>query len=282
MTTFRELVASERPLILPGAHDAIGARLIELAGFKAYFIGGFPLVGARYGLPDIGLLSLGEIGAGIRDTMAASRLPVLVDGDNGYGDVKNVVHTLNFYERIGAQAIFFEDQVSPKRCGHIAGKQLLDSATMEANIRAAAANRINPSTYIIARTDAREVFGLDEALRRGERYVRAGADALFIEAPLNPDEMARIGRTFDVPQLANMLEGGRTPLLRPSELDQLGFRIAIYGISLLMHAVRAMQDVLAELAKGEISFAGKGAGFDEYKNIVDFPRWAAIEDTHRP
>jgi len=281
MTTFRELVASERPLVLPGAHDAISARLIELAGFKAYFMGGFPLVGARFGLPDIGLLSLGEIGTGIRDSIAASQLPVLVDGDNGYGDVKNVVHTLNFYERIGAQAIFFEDQVSPKRCGHITGKQLLDSADMEANIRAAAANRINPNTYIIARTDAREVFGLDEALRRGERYVRAGADALFIEAPLNVDEMARIGRTFDVPQLANMLEGGRTPLLRPSELEELGFRIAIYGISLLMHAVRAMQGVLADLKKGETVFAGKGVGFEEYKSIVGFPHWAAIEDAYR-
>ena len=141
--------------------------------------------------------------------MSACDLPVLVDCDNGYGDVKTVVHVINFYERLGAQAVFFEDQVSPKRCGHIAGKRLLNPEQMEANIRAAAENRINSDTFIIARTDAREVYGLDEALRRGERYARAGADALFIEAPVSVEEMKIIGRTFDVPQLANMLEGGR-------------------------------------------------------------------------
>ena len=143
MKTFRQLVASERPLVLPGAHDAISARLIQRAGFKAYFIGGFPLVGARFGLPDIGLLALGEIGSGIRDIMASCDLPVLVDCDNGYGDVKTVVHAINFYERLGAQAVFLEDQVSPKRCGHIAGKRLLNPEQMEANIRAAAENRVN-------------------------------------------------------------------------------------------------------------------------------------------
>ena len=126
---------------------------------------------------------------------------------------------------------------------------------MEANIRAAAENRINPETFIIARTDAREVYGMDEALRRGERYARAGADALFIEAPTSVEEIRTIGRTFDVPQLANMLEGGRTPLLPPSELEDLGFRIVIYGISPLMHAFRAMQEVLSYLSDGDISFA---------------------------
>jgi 2,3-dimethylmalate lyase len=280
MNTFRQLVASERPLVLPGAHDAISARLIQRAGFKAYFIGGFPLVGARFGVPDIGLLGFGEIGAGIRDIMAASDLPVLVDGDNGYGDVKTIVHVINFYERLGAQAIFFEDQASPKRCGHIAGKGLLTSQEMETNIRAATENKVNPDTFIIARTDAREVYGLDEALRRGERYARAGADALFIEAPTSIDEMMRIGRTFGVPLLANMLEGGRTPILPPAELEELGFHIVIYGISPLMHAVRAMQDVLSALSRGDTSFAGNGVGFEEYKSIVAFDRWADIENRY--
>jgi 2,3-dimethylmalate lyase len=282
MNTFRRLVASEKPLVLPGAHDAISARLIRRAGFKAYFIGGFPLVGARYGVPDIGLMGLGEIGAGIRDIMAASELPVLVDCDNGYGDVKTVVHTINTYERLGAQAVFFEDQISPKRCGHISGKQLLSTEQMEANIRAAAENRINSDTFIIARTDAREVFGLDEALRRGERYIRAGADGLFIEAPVDVGELERIGRIFDVPQLANMLEGGRTPFLTPAQLEQLGFRIVIYGISLLMHAVRAMENVLTGLAQGKVEFGGNGVGFEDYKSIVGLEQWAAIEAKYRP
>jgi len=282
MTTFRQLVKSERPLVLPGAHDAISARLIQRAGFKAYFIGGFPLVGARFGVPDIGLLALGEIGAGIRDTMAASDLPVLVDADNGYGDVKNVVYTTNFYEKLGAQAVFLEDQASPKRCGHIAGKQLLSVQQMEANIRAASENRINPDTFIIARTDARELFGLDEALRRGEHYARAGADGLFIEAPTTIDEMERISKALDVPQMANMLEGGRTPLLTPKHLEELGFRIAIYGISALMHAVRAMEDLLAKLARGDISFVGGGVSFEDYKSIVGFAGWAEIEKRYQP
>ena len=136
---------------------------------------------------------------------------------------------------------------------------------------------MNPETFIIARTDAREVYDLDEALRRGERYIRAGADGLFIEAPVNIDELEKIGRAFEVPQLANMLEGGRTPVLTPAELEQIGFRIAIYGISLLMHAVRAMENVLADLAQGKVDFAGKGVGFEEYKSIVRFEHWAAIE-----
>ena len=179
---------------------------------------------------------------GVRDIVAATPLPVLVDGDNGYGDVKNIVHVLNHYEGLGAGAIFFEDQVSPKRCGHMAGKQLLASADMEARLRAASQNKRFPETFIIARTDAREVHGLDEALRRGERYLRAGADGLFIEAPVDLDELRTIAEAFDVPQMANMLEGGRTPLLRPAELGEMGFRIAIYGISPLVHAIAQMQD----------------------------------------
>ena len=229
MTTFRDLLAAEPgPLVMPGAHDAISARLIARAGFKAYFIGGFPLVGARYGLPDVGLAALGEIAAGVRDIMAAcDHLPVLVDGDNGYGDTKTAVHVLHTYERMGAGAIFFEDQVSPKRCGHMAGKQLMPPERMEANLRAVSGERMRSDTFIIARTDARAVHGLDEALRRGERYLRAGADGLFIEAPVSVEELARVGGAFaGVPQLANMLEGGQTPLLPPSELGRLGFSMA--------------------------------------------------------
>jgi 2-methylisocitrate lyase-like PEP mutase family enzyme len=191
--------------------------------------------------------------------------------------VKTVVYTINAYERLGAQAVFFEDQISPKRCGHIHGKRLLSTEQMEANIRAAAENRINPETFIIARTDAREVYDLDEALRRGERYIRAGADGLFIEAPVNIDELEKIGRAFEVPQLANMLEGGRTPVLTPAELERLGFRIVIYGISLLVHAVQAMENVLTCLARGNVDFAGKGVGFEDYKSIVGFEHWATIE-----
>lgn len=281
MTTFRQLVASERPLVLPGAHDALSAMLIRQAGFKAFFIGGFPVAGVRYGLPDIGLLGLREFADAYRDILAVTDLPALVDADNGYGDHKNVVHVVHSLERLGAQALFFEDQVSPKRCGHIAGKALVSTEEMEGKIRAAAGERMRPDTFIIARTDAREVVGMDEALRRGERYLRAGADGLFIEAPVSIEEMDRIGRAFDVPLLANMLEGGRTPILKPVELEQLGFRIVIYGISLLMRITRTMQETLADIASGEMKLSGTGVGFEEYKRIVGMDEWSRIEDQYQ-
>ena len=281
MSTFRQLVQSERPLVLPGAHDALTATLIRQAGFKAYFIGGFPVAGVRYGLPDIGLLGAREFLEAYRDIMQANPTPVLVDADNGYGDVKNVVHTVHQLERIGAQALFFEDQVSPKRCGHIAGKALVSTQEMAAKIKAAASERLNPETFIIARTDAREVYGMDEALRRGEAYVKAGADALFIEAPTSVEEMALIGRTFEVPQLANMLEGGRTPILKPPELEQLGFRIVIYGISILMRYVKTIQETLADLKSGELKLSGTGVSFNEYKQLIGLDEWTRIEEAHR-
>ncbi|MES2363720.1 MAG: isocitrate lyase/PEP mutase family protein [Pseudomonadota bacterium] len=281
MKTFRELVAGERPLVLPGAHDALSALLIKQAGFKAYFIGGFPVAGVRYGLPDIGLLGLREFADAYRDILNVSDLPVLVDADNGYGDHKNVVHVVHSLERLGAQALFFEDQVSPKRCGHIAGKALVSTEEMETKLRAAAGERLNRDTFIIARTDAREVVGMDEALRRGERYLRAGADGLFIEAPVSVEEMERIGRAFDVPLLANMLEGGRTPILKPAELEQLGFRIVIYGTSLLMRITRNMQETLEDIRSGEIRLSGTGVSFEAYKTIVGMPEWSRIEDQYR-
>ena len=274
-------MASERPLVLPGAHDALSALLIKQAGFKADFIGGFPVAGVRYGVPDIGLLGAREFADAYRDILAVSDLPVLVDADNGYGDHKNVVHVVHSLERMGAQAIFFEDQVSPKRCGHIAGKALVDTREMESKIRAAAGERLRPDTFLIARTDAREVVGIDEALRRGERDLRAGADGLFIEAPQSVEEMEQIARAFDVPLLANMLEGGRTPILRPADLETMGFRIVIYGISLLMRATRSMQETLADIASGELRLSGTGVGFEEYKSIVGMDAWSRIEDRYR-
>ena len=274
--SFHALCKSERPLVLPGAFDAMSARLIERAGFKAYFTGGFPTIGARWGLPDIGLVAFGEISSAVTDIMAASELPAMVDGDNGYGDVKNIVHVLHSYERLGVSAIMFEDQVAPKRCGHIAGKDVIPAAEMAAKIRAVASEK-KPETFILARTDARDVLGLDEAFRRAERYLAAGADGIFIESPHDVAELELIGRKFDVPQMANMLEGGRTPILTPAELADMGFEIAIYGISLLMHSVRTMQDVLGKLAQGDLSFIGKGVGFEEYKTIVGFDDWAKIE-----
>jgi 2-methylisocitrate lyase-like PEP mutase family enzyme len=277
--TWKDLLARSEPLILPCAHDALSARLIERAGFAAYSVGGYALVGARHALPDIGLVAFGEMSAGIRDIMAASSLPVLVDCDDGYGDAKNVARTIAGYEGMGVSAIFMEDQRAPKRCGHMAGKDVIDADAMAAKLRAAVAARRGADLFIIARTDARAVQGLDEALRRGEIYLKAGADGLFIEAPQSIDELTRIGRTFQgVPQLANMVEGGgRTPVLPPHELYRLGFAMVAYPTSLIFRVARAIENALADLKHGRPTGAHDGVDFETFKDITSFGDWAEVE-----
>jgi 2-methylisocitrate lyase-like PEP mutase family enzyme len=277
--TWKALLANNEPLLLPCAHDGLSARLIERAGFRAYSVGGYALVGARHGLPDIGLVAYGEMSAGIRDIMAATSLPVLIDCDDGYGDVKNVTRTIAGYERMGASAIFMEDQRAPKRCGHMAGKSVIPADAMAAKLRAAAAARQSSDFFIIARTDARAVHGLDEALRRAELYLKAGADGLFIEAPQTIEELARVGRTFQgVPQIANMLVGGgRTPVLAPDELSRLGFAMIAYPTSLIFCVARAMQKALAALREGRLPESDEAVDFETFKDITALARWSEVE-----
>jgi len=280
---WKDLLAREQPLLLPCAHDALSARLIERAGFSAYSIGGYALVGSRYGIPDIGLAAYGEISAGIRDIMTATRLPVLVDGDTGYGDVKNVTHTIQGYEAMGASSIFLEDQVAPKRCGHMAGKDVVPAEQMVAKIKAAVGARRNKEFFIIARTDARAIHGLDEALRRGEQYLKAGVDGLFIEAPQSVKELERIGAAFKgVPQIANMLEGGgQTPVLPPKELHALGFTMAAYPTTLIFRVARTIERALADIKAGKATIGNDGVNFADFKDITNFDKWARIEDRYR-
>jgi 2-methylisocitrate lyase-like PEP mutase family enzyme len=216
--------------------------------------------------------------AGARDIIAASRLPVLVDGDDGYGDVKNITRTIRTYEQLGAAAILIEDQVAPKRCGHMAGKAVVPADDMATKLRAAAAAR-EAGIFIIARTDARAVHGLDDALRRAELYLEAGADGVFIEAPESPEELARIGSEFrHVPQLANMLEGGRTPLLSPAELFGLGFSMIAYPTTLIFRVTRTLEQALADLRAGRFGAAAERVDFETFKDIVGFAAWADVED----
>ena len=280
--TWKELLDQEQPLLLPCAHDALSARLIERAGFSAYSIGGFALVGSRYGIPDIGLAAFGEISAGIRDIMAATRLPVLVDGDTGYGDVKNVAHTIEGYEAMGASAIFLEDQVAPKRCGHMAGKDVIPADQMVAKIKAAVGARRSRDFFIIARTDARAVHGLDEALRRGEQYLKAGVDGIFIEAPQTIEELKTIGGAFKgVPQIANMLEGGgQTPVLPPQELKAMGFAMAAYPTTIIFRVARTIERALADIRAGQAITGNDGVNFAEFKDITNYNEWARIEETY--
>jgi len=283
MPTWRDVLAREQPLLLPCAYDALSARLIERAGFTAYSIGGYQLVGSRYAIPDIGLAAYGEISAGVRDIMAATSLPVMVDCDTGYGDVKNVAHTIRGYEAMGASSIFMEDQVAPKRCGHMAGKDVIPAEQMAAKLRAAAAARRSKDFFIVARTDARAVHGLDEALRRGEMYLKAGADGLFIEAPQTVQELERVGKAFKgVPQIANMLEGGgQTPVLPPSELLALGFNMIAYPTTLLFRVARTVERALADIKAGRPADINDVVDFTEFKSITNFDEWARIEDAYR-
>jgi 2-methylisocitrate lyase-like PEP mutase family enzyme len=273
-------VAEKRLLVVPGAYDALSALLIERAGFDTMFVGGFPVAGARYGVPDIGLKGFADIAAAVRDIIAASDVPVLVDIDDGYGDVKNVVRTVQSYERMGASAVFIEDQAWPKRCGHMAGKKVVPTELMEAKIKATMAERLYPETLICARTDARAVLGLDEALRRAERYIRAGAEAIFIEAPESVEELERVAESFDVPQFANPLVGGRTPILSPKEFEQLGFNAICFGLETIMHAAKAVALVLDDMRTGRFALRDKGMSFEEFKSVVRYDKWDHIDNLY--
>ncbi|MBV9266533.1 MAG: isocitrate lyase/PEP mutase family protein [Acidobacteriaceae bacterium] len=278
--TWKELLKREAPVQLPAAHDALTAKLIQRAGFAAYQIGGFALVGARHGLPDIDLTRFAEQSAGVRDILPASSLPVLVDADDGYGDVKNVTHTVQSYEAMGVSAIFLEDQVSPKRCGHMSGKKVIQPEVMEERISAAAAARTSEDFFLVARTDAREPEGLDSALRRAERYVRAGADGIYVEAPKSVKEIEEIGKALPgTPQMTNMFEGdNETPWLTPKELGKLGFSMILYPTSLLFRVVRSIQRGLEDLKAGKQVPHKEAVDMSEYEDITGLARWAEIEN----
>ena len=279
--SWKEVLNKDAPVILPGAYDALSAKLIESAGFDGYIIGGFPLVGSRYGLPDIGLVGLGEMAAGVKDIISASSLPILVDGDHGYGDVKNIVHTVHTYERLGVSALLLEDQVIPKRCGHTAGKDVIPCSEMEKKLRAASENRINSDFFILARTDSRGVHGLDESLRRAEKYIKAGADGIFIEAPKSYQELEIIGRTFDVPQMCNMLIGGQTPLLKSQELYEMGFSMIVHGTTLIKRVSKTLQDLLSDIKNDRmIEDLEQFSSLDDFIDIVGFNEWQKIENKY--
>jgi 2-methylisocitrate lyase-like PEP mutase family enzyme len=233
-------------------------------------------------VPDVGLKGFGEIAACVRDIMAACDLPVFVDGDDGYGDVKNVVHTVQSYERMGVSAILIEDQQWPKRCGHMVGKKVVPVELAEAKIRAACSERMNPETWILARTDARAVYDLDEAMRRAERYIRAGADGIFIEAPRSIEELQRIGKAFDVPQVCNPLMGGHTPILTMGELGELGFNCAVLGLDTVMHAAKAIETVLLDMKSGKFARRNDGMDFEEYKKVVGYDKWESVDERFAP
>lgn len=271
-------------LQLPAAHDALTAKLIERAGFTAYQVGGFALEGARFAVPDIDLVRFGEKSQAVREIINSCSLPVLVDCDDGYGDVKNITHTVNVYEQMGVSAIFIEDQRPPKRCGHMAGKQVIAAEEMTEKLRAAAAARSDKdSMFLIARTDAAEPNGLNDALRRSELYLKAGADAIYVEAEHSEKDLKRIGREFKgVHKVVNVFEGGgKSPWMSPKQLQDLGFNMALYPTTVLFRVAHAIQDALQTLRAGKQMDSKRAMSMKEFELIVDLPDWAMVESRFR-
>jgi 2-methylisocitrate lyase-like PEP mutase family enzyme len=277
-SNLHDLLRRESPLLLPVAHDALSARLIERAGFTAASIGGFGVIGCRWGLPDLGLASFGEISVAVRDIAGAISLPLIVDADDGYGDVKNVARTVKTYESMGITAIVLEDQASPKKCGHMGvERRIVAVEEAEAKLKSALAARESSDFGIIARTDARSVEGLDAALERGRRYVALGVDALFVESPLSIDELRRIGESFTVPLIVNAAESGNTPILSPEEYRGLGFSIILYPATLLLRMIGTFQRTLTALREGRFANEGPLPNFQELTDVMGMREWMAID-----
>ena len=281
----RELLAAGEPLVLPGTSDALGARLIDRAGFGALYATGAGIANAQFGLPDIGLVSLGEVVEQVERIVDATDRPVVVDGDTGHGGPLSVMRTVHLLERAGAAAVQLEDQRMPKRCGHFDGHELVGPGEMVAKIHAARQARGDSgdaATVIVARTDARGVYGLDEALRRGHAYLDAGADALFVEAPRGAAELARVGAEFrGTPLVANVVEGGKTEPLSVAELGELGFSIVLYANFLMRAMALAGQHALAYLAEhGETEgYAERILPWAQRQELVGLPAFGELDRT---
>jgi 2,3-dimethylmalate lyase len=266
-----ELIAAGDMVLAPGCYDPLGARLIEEAGFPAVYMTGFGTAAGRLGRPDVGLLTLSEMVDNARRIAQAVSVPVIADADTGYGNPLNVIRTVHEYEAAGVAAIHLEDQVTPKKCGHMDDKELIGAGEMAAKVAAAVAARERPDFLIIARTDARAVEGLDAALERARRYRDAGADILFVEAPQSTDEITAVAESLpDVPLLFNYAEGGRTPAVTHAFLRDLGFRLVIFPLSALLAATAAMRSVLAEIkASGTpIDLLPTMLGFDAFLDFI--------------
>jgi carboxyvinyl-carboxyphosphonate phosphorylmutase len=243
--SLRKLIQAPEPILAPGAYDALSARLIEAAGFPAVYMTGFGTAASLLGRPDVGLLGMSEMVANAHRIVEAVGVPVIADADTGYGNPINVIRTVHEYEQAGVAAIHIEDQLAPKKCGHMEGKQLVSAEDMIAKLRAAVAAR-GSDLLLIARTDARAVEGLDHALTRAKQYRDAGADIIFFEAPQSQAEIETVARQLaDVPLLFNWAEGGKTPPVSYSYLRDLGFRIIIFPIGALLAATRGIRELLA-------------------------------------
>ena len=268
----RQLLAQPDVMVTPGCFDALSAKLIERAGFGATFMGGFAVSAARLGMPDTGLISYAEMVDQGRNICGAVSIPVIGDGDTGYGNAINVQRTVRGYAQAGFACIMIEDQVSPKRCGHTRGKQTVGRDEAFQRVRAAVdARDAGADILIMARTDANATDGFDEALRRVKTFAEMGADITFLEAPRTEDEMRAYCDGVTGPKMANMVEQGDTPLLAPERLGAIGYKIVLYPITLLLGGIKAMEDALAVLKQGARPDAL--AEFAHLREVIGFPAY---------
>lgn len=247
----------------PGVYDMVSLRLADTFGFDALYMTGFGAVASHLGLPDAGLATYSDMVGRVNAMAQMARTPLIADGDTGYGGLLNVRHTVQGYEKAGASAIQLEDQEFPKKCGHTPGRRVIPTEDMVRKIRVAAEARESKDFLIIARTDSRTTLGLDEALRRAEAYAKAGADILFVESPESEEEMRKIGASFDLPLLANMVEKGRTPVLSKTELEEIGYKLAIFPVTALLAGVQAMTQVYQQ-------FKDTGSSVGQNAELYDF------------
>jgi len=279
----KDLLARRAAVTVPGAANALFARVVEDLGFEAVYITGAGIANMRLGVPDIGLTTMTEVSDTVAVIADAVAIPLIVDADTGYGNAVNMVRTVRAFERAGAAGIQIEDQVFPKKCGHFAGKHVIEAQEMVQKIKAAVDARHDQSLQIIARTDARAIEGLDRALERARAYIAAGADVTFVEAPTGLEELARIPKELSVPQVANIVFGGKTPDPGREKLAELGFAIVLYANAALQAALKAAYDVLGVLkVEGSLTSIGdRLASFDERQRSVAKDTWDAREARYR-
>ncbi|PYM26805.1 MAG: carboxyvinyl-carboxyphosphonate phosphorylmutase [Candidatus Rokuibacteriota bacterium] len=281
--TLRGLVDRKNALVVPGAYDGVSARLVERAGFPAVYMTGYGTSASRLGLPDLGYAGLAEMADHARNLAAAVGIPLIADADTGYGNALGVRRTVQAYEAAGVAALHIEDQVAPKRCGHLSGHQIVPLGEFAGKIRAAVEARRDPDLLIIARTDAISAVGFDEALRRGEAAARAGADVLFIEAPRDEAQVEKVARAFDTPLLYNYASGGRSPLLPMATLRALRYAIVILPVDTLMVATKAMADFLGEVRRRDdvLALADRYFSFAEFNTLIGVTDQMALADRYK-
>ena len=275
----RQQVQARRGMLVAGASNALAARLIEQLGFEALYLSGAGITNSFYGIPDLGFIGLSDLAqhtAAVRD---AVQLPIIVDADTGFGNALNVQHTVRTLERAGANAIQLEDQVMPKKCGHFSGKAVISQNEMLGKIKAAVDARSSPDFLIIARTDARAIHGLDDALERAHAFAQQGADITFVEAPESRQELQRISTELPCPQVVNVVIGGKTPTLKASEFEKMGFGLVLYANAALQGAIRGMTQALTYLRDhGELpEDTNLVATFAERQSLVQKDRFDTLE-----